>query len=102
MHRIIEGALTRLRAVLMKALVASLGQIGGNQAVQILGDVLLQHSQARMRLLAAQALQREDSPEALQYLEAAAGDADPQIRALIAAPPRSAPKPLPSETVEEE
>ena len=58
----------------------ALGQIGGPHASRILGDVLLQNPDARMRLLAVKALHRDSSPQARAYLEAAAGDSDSQVR----------------------
>jgi len=82
----LAGALEDTNHSVRTQAAQALGQIGGPQAAQILGDVLLQNPDASMRLLAARALQREGSTQARRYLDAAAGDSDPQIRAVVQAP----------------
>jgi HEAT repeats len=67
--------------------IQALGQIGGEQASQVLGDVLLYERDPQMRTLAALALHREGSPRAQRLLEAAADDPDQQVRSAAANPP---------------
>jgi HEAT repeats len=63
--------------------IQALGQIGGEQAAQVLGDVLLYERDAKMRALAALALHREGSPRAQRLLDAAADDPDQQVRSAV-------------------
>ena len=70
--------------------VQALGQIGGEDASQVLGDVLLDERDSQMRTLAALALHREGSPSARRSLEAAADDPDQEVRSAAANPPSRA------------
>ncbi len=54
--------------------VQALAQIGGDRALAVLGDTLLSHHDPRTRQLAALALRREGSDQAMVYLQAAASE----------------------------
>jgi hypothetical protein len=63
--------------------VRALGRIGGVHAAEILGDVLLNNTDQRMRGMAAVLLGGLETELARSYLEAAVGDSDEAMRTTI-------------------
>lgn len=70
--------------------IQALGQSGGDPAAEMLGSVLFHDPDPRLRTLAAQALHHDGSPLAQLYLDAAADDPVPQVRAAASKPPPAA------------
>jgi HEAT repeat protein len=85
----LEAALSDASFTVRAQSVQALGQIGGEQATGILGNVLLHDPDSLLRTIAAQNLHKEDSPSAQSFLDAAVDDPDQQVRAAAARPPSS-------------
>ena len=101
----LEIALLDQHASVRTQVINALGQIGGDRATMILGSILLDENLQTMdRVLAAQALWKQDSESAAGYLGAGAEDSDEQVRmASSRAPSMPAtgftnPQPGPQET----
>lgn len=64
--------------------VLGLARLGGADTTRILGQVLIEAPDRRLRRTALRALERSDDEAALAYLETAAADSDPVMRKLAA------------------
>lgn len=68
--------------------ITALGQIGGERATTILGSILANDRIRPVeRVIAAQALWKQDSEVAMSYLEASRNDANEQVRDAASMPP---------------
>ncbi|UCE31583.1 MAG: HEAT repeat domain-containing protein, partial [Burkholderiales bacterium] len=95
----LESALAREHSFSVRTqAITAIGQIGGVQATAVLGRILLDSTANRTeRVIAAQALWRQDSAAARQYLSAGAQDADAQVRRASSAAPRLGTRPATTE-----
>jgi hypothetical protein len=78
-------ALESTNDALRREAILALGKMRNEQAVQLLGQVLLGSPNVEDRYLAAGQLQRHPDPDAQTLLSAATEDSDPRIQALAAA-----------------
>lgn len=77
----LESALSEEHGSVRAQVIHALGLIDGENATLALGDVLLHSTDNTERVIAAQALARQDTELARQYLDAVADDSDQQVRA---------------------
>lgn len=97
-----EKAVKTLEAVLLDAhssvrsqAINALGQIGGDRATTVLGNILLYGSADPLeRVMAAQALWKQDSEAARRYLRTGAYDTNEQVRSAASKAPSSPAKRL--------
>lgn len=84
----LESALLDTNFSVRAQSMTALGQIGGDRATMALGGILLDESHAPVeRVIAAQALWKQDSESAKNYLQVTSKDANEQVRdASIKAP----------------
>ncbi|MGI9316135.1 MAG: HEAT repeat domain-containing protein, partial [bacterium] len=77
----LESALLDTHYSVRLQAIKALGRIGGERATTILGNILLQGGADTMeRVMAAQALWKQDSEAARSYLHTGAYDTDQQVR----------------------
>lgn len=84
----LESALLDKDPSVRSQAINALGRIGSEQATMVLGNVLL-HTSAEQseRVIAAQALWKNDSELAQSYLRAGSNDTDEQVRLASSKPP---------------
>jgi len=86
----LESALLDAHFSVRAQSIAALGQIGGERATIILGSILLNDGIDPVeRVLAAQALWKQDSETALNYLQAGTSNSNEQVRMASSKSPSS-------------
>lgn len=84
----LESALLDENFTVRAQSLTALGQIGGERATTILGNILTNDRIGPVeRVIAAQALWKQDSEIALGFLEASRNDANEQVRVAASNPP---------------
>ena len=84
----LESALQDSHVTVRTQSMTALGQIGGDRAIMALGSILTDEGIDPVeRVIAAQALWKQDSEIAQSYLQASSNDRNEQVRAASMAPP---------------